>query len=247
MLKLNQDKTEFIVFCPKSQMNDLPAFTLDFCGTIVSDVSCVKNLGVYLDKSLNMEKQVSNIVRSCSNQIRAIGRIRSYITVDACKSLVSSLVTSRLDYGNALLYGINGSVLSRLQRVQNMAARLVTRKRKFDHITPVLVSLHWLPVKFRIHFKLLMYVFKILHGSAPAYLGAVVSEYRPARSLRSENALQIRAPLIRTKTYGERRFDWVASSLWAGLPGCLQREHSEIAFRRLLKTHLFRNAFNEFI
>ena len=245
MLKLNQDKTELIVFRPKNRVNDHSVFTLDICGTIIHDVSSVKNLGVHFDRALDMQKQVGTTAKACSAQIRAIGRIRPYITTEACKSLVCSLVTSRLDYGNALLYGINGSVLSRLQRVQNMAARLVTRKRKYDHITAILMSLHWLPVKFRIMFKILLYVFKIMQGTAPAYLSDVVSEYRPARCLRSEYAAQIRAPRIRTKTYGERRFDWVAATLWNGLPGCFLREHSEIAFRRLLKTHFFRLAFND--
>ena len=95
-----------------------------------------------------MEQNASAIAKSCFHQIRNIGRIRSYITVDACKTLVCSLVASRMDYGNASMYGVNASIVSKLQRVQNTTARLVTRKKKYEYITPTLVALHWLPFKF---------------------------------------------------------------------------------------------------
>jgi uncharacterized protein YfeS len=91
---------------------------------VISDAPFVKNLGVHFDKALNMEKHVSVLVKSCFAQIRTIGRIRPYLSESACKTLVAILVTSRIDYGNAILYGINNNVLSKLQRVQNTAARL---------------------------------------------------------------------------------------------------------------------------
>ena len=128
----------------------------------MTDVTYVKILGVYLDKSLSIEQHNAVVSKSCFNQIRNIGRIRSYITDSACNTLVCPLITSRLDYGNALLYGVNASALAELQRVQNTAARLIARRKKYDHITPVLIELHWLPVKFRCEYKLLVYVFNSL-------------------------------------------------------------------------------------
>ena len=134
-----------------------------------------------------MEQQASAIRRSCFQQIRNIGRIRSLISVDACRTPVCSLVISRLDYGNALLYGTNNNIISKLQRVQNTAARLITRKRKYDSITPVLISLHWLPVHYRCQYKLLIYVYKAQHGKAPSYLQELITSYKPNRAaLRSE-------------------------------------------------------------
>jgi hypothetical protein len=132
-----------------------------------------------------MVQHASAITKSCFHQIRNIGRIRSYITVDVCKTLVCSRVTSRMDFGNALIYGVNASIVSKLQRVQNTAARLVTRKKKYELITPTLVALHWLPFKFRCQYKLLLYAFKALHGLAPSYLGELIHFSKPARSLRS--------------------------------------------------------------
>ena len=157
----------------------------------MTDVTCVKNLGVYLHKSLSIEQHIAAVSKSCFNQIRNIGRIRSYITDSACNTLVCSLITSRLNYGNALLHGVNASALEELQRVQNTAARLIARRKKYDHITPVLIELHWLPVKVRCEYKLLVYVFKSLHGIAPVYLQDLLTVYKPTRSMRSENSMRI--------------------------------------------------------
>jgi hypothetical protein len=149
MLKLNEDKTELIVFAHTHRLNDFRNCQLQFDGCVVSDAPFVINLGVHFDKALNMENHVCVLVKSCFAQIRTIGRIRPYLSESACKTLVTTLVTSGLDYGNVILYGINNNVLSTLQRVQNTAARLITRKRKYDNITPELMALHWLPIKYR--------------------------------------------------------------------------------------------------
>ena len=133
--------------------------------------------------------------------------------------------------------------MDKLQRVQNTAARLITRTRKSDHITPVLMELHWLPVEFRSQYKLLLYVFKALNNLAPVYLKELIKPYKPARSLRSESASLLQVPSTRTKTYGERRFDKVAASLWNSLPVHLRVARSIAIFKKGLKTHLFRQAF----
>jgi hypothetical protein len=86
--------------------------------------------------------------------IKSIGRIRKYLSKEDLKRLVNALVISRLDYANSILYGLPKYELDKLQRVQNAAARLITGKKKSDHITPVLKELHWLPIKYRIHFKM---------------------------------------------------------------------------------------------
>ena len=151
LLKLNTDKTEVIVFSSKAKLNNMRHFELTIGNDTIQPSTCVKNLGVYLDSALTMEKQVSAVAKACFYQIRNIGQIRKFLTTNACKALVHSLVTSRLDYGNALLYGIAGGLLGRLQRVQNAAARLITRTRKREHDTPVLQCRHWLPVEHRIY------------------------------------------------------------------------------------------------
>ena len=194
MLKLNEDKTELLVFAPKHRVKDFSDLKLSLGENIVQNSSCIKNLGVYFDNSLEMSQQISTISKACFFQIRNIGRIRPYISEDATKSLVCSLVTSRLDYGNALLYGLPACAIQRLQRVQNTAAKLITRKKKYDHVSQILKSLHWLPVPFRCKYKILLHVFQSLHQKAPKYIQELVNTYKPARTLRSENKMEFVKP-----------------------------------------------------
>jgi len=155
-------------------------------------------------------------------------------------------VTSRLDYGNALLYGLPASAIQRLQRIQNTAARVVTRRKKHDHITPTLETLHWLPVHYRVQYKILLYVFKALKQEAPLCLEELVNIYKPARSLRSENNTSLVTLIVRNKSYGERRFDKAAASLWNDLPNELRNLQSVNVFKKKLMTHFFRQAFLSF-
>ncbi|XP_071153751.1 uncharacterized protein [Mytilus edulis] len=244
MLKSNENKTELIVFAPKNRVKDLSNMNLNLGGIIVGDADCVKNLGIYFEITLTIDKQISAVSKLCFNQIRNIGRIRPFITEEACKTLVCSLLTSRLDYGNALLYGLPATSIQRLQRVQNTAARVITRKRKYDHKTPIFKSLHWLPVTYRCQYKLLVYVFKALHEEAPVYLQELVEIYKPMRALISENSMILTTPRVRTKTYGDRRFDKAAAVLWNDLPSDLRNIHCVNVFKKHLKTHLYRHAFN---
>ncbi len=243
LLQINQEKTELIIFAPKNRTSDFSNCSFRFDGCVLHDAAYVKNLGMYFDRTMSMEKQVCEVSKSCHFQIRNIGRIRRFITIDACKTLVASLVTSRLDYGNVLLYGINDCYLAKLQRVQNTAARLITKTRRYEHITPVLSSLHWLPVKFRPMYKILLYTFKALHGRAPEYIKDLVTRYETRRTLRSQSHTTLTVPRVRTKTYGERRFDIASTKIWNELPSNLQNEQSFEIFKKRIKTHLFKLAY----
>jgi len=135
MLMLNEEKTELIIFNPKHQVGINEELRLQVGKNTVSVGSSVKNLGIYFDTSLTMERQVNAISKAaCYYQIRNIG----YITLDACKTLAHALITSRLDYGNAPLYGLPSTLMTRLQKVQNVSARLVTRTHEIEYIIQVL-------------------------------------------------------------------------------------------------------------
>ena len=244
MLKLNHDKTELVVFAPRKSARDLADIRLTFDGCVIKPVPVVKNLGAYFDAALSMDSHVCAVAKSCYFQIRNIGRIRHLIDEETCKTLIHALVTSRLDYANALLVGLPCSATNKLQRVQNTAARMVTRTKKHDHITPVLIDLHWLPVQFRIQFKVLVHTYKAVHRQGPVYLSELIIPYCPPRTLRSENGMLLNVPRTRTKLYGNRRFDFSASTLWNALPLDLRRAKSLDIFKQNLKTHLFKSAFN---
>jgi len=140
---------------------------------LVKPSSAVLDLGVNIDGQLNMADHVAALRRPCLFQLRQLRMVRSFLTLEAAKTLVHAFVSSRLDYCNVLLYGIGDGLLTKLQTVQNAAARVVTGTKKFDHITPVLCQLHWLPVRQRITFKLAMIIFKCLRSLASSYLADV--------------------------------------------------------------------------
>ena len=119
------------------------------------------------------------------NHLRNIARIKKYLTAGSTKSAVLSLLVSRFDYCNGLPCGIPEELIYKLQRVQNNAAWVVTLTKKHDHITPVLKELHWLPVRKRIEFKILLLAYKCLHETAPSYLREMLKEYVPPQTLRS--------------------------------------------------------------
>ena len=179
---------------------------------IVPSPHC-KSLGVIFDKNFSMQSQISAVCRSTHFHLRNIGTIRPLITESAAAQLVHSLVSSRLDYCNALLYGIPSSQLYRLQRIQNIAARIVTCTPKYAHITPVLKNLHWLPIEARIVFKILLLTYRCLNGMAPTYLCELITPYSPNRSLRSGSHHLLKIPRYKLETYGKRSFSVCAPSL----------------------------------
>ena len=243
-LKINDDKTEFLIIAsPHSHKKLTDNHSLTVGNSSIGPSSSAKNLGVIFDNNMNMEKQVSNICKSANFQLRNIGSIRKCLNDTAAAQLVHSLITSRLDYCNSLLGGIPDSQIERLQRVQNNAARIVARLKKFDHITPTLRSLHWLPVKYRIEFKTLLLTYRILNDSAPSYLKDLISPYKQSRSLRSGDKLLLTVPRSKTKSYGDRCFSFRAPKAWNALPLEIRSSENINSFKSNVKTHLFRNAY----
>ncbi len=120
---------------------------------------------------------------------------------------------------------------------------ILTRSRKYGHITPILQSLHWLPIKFRISYKILLLTFKALNGLAPAYLTSLLSRYNPTRSLRSQNSGLLVVPRIAKSTKGGRAFSYLAPKLWNSLLDNVRGSNTLSLFKSRLKTHLFSQAF----
>ena len=160
------------------------------------------------------------------------------------KVLVHAFVNSKLDYCNSLAYGLPKYLLQKLQYVQNAAARLITGIRKHDHITPILMDLHWLPVNQRIQFKILLLTFKSLNGLAPVYIDEMIQRYVPNRKLRSSSAFLLKQNKWNLKSYGFRTFTVAAPFLWNSLPLEVKSSPSLNIFKSKLKTHLFKCAFN---
>ena len=176
-------------------------------------------------------------------QIHSISRCLSRPVLEA---LVVALVLTRLDYGNATLYGLPTTALNKLQSVMNAAARLVCNKRKFDHVTPILRDLHWLRIQQRTQFKVAVLTFRCLHGLAPPYLTEGlqrVSDLPSRRRLRSSSTADLIVPSTRLSTVGDRAFPVAAARTWNSLPASVTSAPSLEVFRRRLKTELFRRAY----
>ena len=213
MLKLNDDKTEFIVFKSKHNVNTFAEQNVQVGGTRVGISSKIKNLGVTFDQTLSMQAHVNTIAKNCFYYLRNIARIRRMLSEEDCKAIVHTFVISRLDYCNVLLYGLPKKTLHTLQRVQNYAARLILRFGRSEHITPVLYYLHWLPVELRVDYKMLLYTYKAFYDHAPPYICDMITKYKPRRQLRSSDKCMLVVPKIRTKGYGARSFLYASATL----------------------------------
>ena len=121
-----------------------------------------------------LKQHISTVCQTDFFHLRSIGQIRRYLTEDSCTTLVHSLVSTRIDYCNSLLVNLPACSLQKLQRVLNTAARIVSLRPKRDDISPVLTSLHWLPIEHRIHYKIILFVFRCLHNLAPSYLSKLL-------------------------------------------------------------------------
>ena len=251
MLKLNDDKTELIVFASRYNQHLYSDASMMIGNTTVVCEPQVKNLGVIFDQVMSMRQHVNYTSRTARFHLRNISRIRRYIPEESCKLVVQSLVTSRLDYSNGLLYGIPKSAVSILQSVQNSAARIVTKTAPREHITPVLRELHWLPVDRRIEYKILLYAYKALNGLVPEYLCNMVELYAPDRVLRSASQNLLVVPRGKHCQYGMRTFAMAAATLWNSLnvrdrSNRIRGSPSLESFKSNLKTLLFREHFYPF-
>ena len=169
-LKLDEDKTEMILLSsPKSNLTLPSSVDLNGCSVTISS-SALNLVGVTFDQSLSFHQHVANVCRLCYLEIHCISSVHHLLTDDATKAFLCAFVLSRLDYCNALLACSPKHLIEKLQKVQNHAARLIFPCSKFDHVTPLLHSLHWLPVHMRTDYKISSLCFKVLESTAPSYL-----------------------------------------------------------------------------
>ena len=198
------------------------------------------------DSQLSMQNHVKMVCQTAYCHLRSISQIRHLLNQSAAECIVHAFITSRLDYANALLYGLPLSQLKRLQSIQNTSARIITRTKMSEHITPVLFSLHWLPIKYRIMFKILLLTFKALKTNCPSYIQDLLLPYKPSRKLRSADLGLLVVPTTRRASYGDRSFSKTAPTLWNELPVEMRATSTSVStFKQQLKSYLFKLAYPE--
>ncbi len=159
-----------------------------------------QNITVIIDSELCLSKHINLVVRNSFYQLRVISKLKSFLSFQELEKVIHAFITSRLDYCNSLYSGLPQSSLSRLQLVQNAAVRLLTGAKKYDHVTPILASLHWLPLHFRVQFKIVLFVFKALNNQALSYLKSLLIPVSSIRHLRSTDRALLSVPRSRLKT-----------------------------------------------
>ncbi|KAJ8384479.1 hypothetical protein AAFF_G00205000 [Aldrovandia affinis] len=240
-LKLNLGKTELLFLPAKGSPMIDALITME--GSIVSPSQSARSLGVTLDNQLCISRHIAAITRTCRFSLYNIRRIRPFFTQEATELLVQALVISRLDYCNSLLAGLPAGAIKPLQLVQNAAAHLVFNQPKFTHVTPLLSSLHWLPIAARIRFKSLVLAFQVARGTAPPYLQSLITPYTSPRPLRSASSGKLTVPSLRapgSRSSRSRLFSVLIPRWWNDLPQSVRTAESLAIFRKRLKTHLFR-------
>jgi hypothetical protein len=241
-LMLNNSKTEFLIAGTHQSIKKLPPLQLQVGDSTIKPSSHVRNLGVLFDTNMTMSKQVSAIVSAANYQLRNLRRLRRYLDQDTRHQVVRALILSRLDYGNALLYGTTAKELNRLQSIQNKSAKLIFSAARLDSPAPLLHSLHWLPIRERITFKLCLYVYKALNGHAPHYLiNSLKLKGKPSqgpitRSSSDTSLLVIPPTRI---CVGDQAFAAAGPSVWNTLPRHIRDAPTIDSFKQGLKTHLY--------
>ncbi len=244
MLKSNGEKLELSVHGTPQQLAKLENISIKVDGVVLTPKAEVRNLGVIFDPTLSMKPHVNALCKRAYHELHNINCIRSSLNKEAAAMVIHSFVTSRIDNCNALLYGLPNSTIYKVQGVQNSAARTLTGAKRRDHITPVLKSLHWLKVKPRIEYKLLIIVYKCLYGNGPQYLKDLLVFKTHSRNLRSsaDNSI-LEVPKTKLTTGGDRSFHRAGPTLWNNLPQHIRQSDTLSQFKSKLKKHLYQREY----
>ena len=244
-LKLNDDKSEFIVFGTPQQLSKVSDMEICIgCDTIKAAES-VRNLGYYMDQHLLKTQCTLTKLSSCLYLLlKTIARIRHLIDEGTCKMIVQALVISKLDYGNSLLLGSAEYELDKLQKIQNLSCWFICNLSKYDHVTDHMKELHWLRIRERITYKVARLAFHCYTDMAPAYLREILPSSHGRTSLRSGSNNTM--PVMRSKlsTVHSSSFSSMAPRIWNRLPSEIRSEKNIVSFKTKLKTHLFRISYN---
>ena len=195
-------------------------------------------LGVTLDPLLSMGEHVIEVVKGCNYHLHSLRYIRSSLTIEVANTVACSLILSKMDYCNSLLYGASEGVKHKLQVVQNNVARAVLRAGYRAKPDPLLQHLHWLPIKSRIDFKIATLTFKALSSDQPKYLRDLIVRETHTRPLRSDDLDRLVIPGLPLKT-AKGSFAKSAPKVWNSLSVGTKQANTVQNFCGLLKTELF--------
>ncbi len=237
LLQLNLAKTELFVVSANPELHH--NFSVQLGSSTITHSRTARNLGVVINDQLSFTDHIATTARSYRFALYNIRKIRPSLSEQAAQLLVQALVLSKLDYCNALLAGLPTCTIKPLQLIQNAAARVVFNEPKKAHVTPLFISLHWLPVAARIIFKVLMFAYKTTTGAAPIYLKSLIQTYAPSRSLCSASEQRLVVPSQRGTKSLSQTFSWTLPSWWNDLPISIRTAESLVNFKKTSKDTSF--------
>ncbi len=244
-LKLNGDKTELLFIGTPQQQAKLCHPSISIGESAIQPSESARNLGVIFDQSMTLKAHISSVSKTAYHQLYNISVARKWLNRKAAATAIQAFVTSRLDFSNSLYYGLPNCDIIRLQRIQDAAARTLTGTKKGKRaVEKIRKDIHWLPVRQRIEYKVLLIAFKAMQGIAPPYVADLLHPYKPSCGLRSGTSTLLRERKTSLVTGGDRSFVKAAPLLWNQLPESLCAAESASSFKGQLKTHLFKKAYN---
>ena len=263
-LKMNDSKTEFIIIGSHQQLAKIDLTRIMVGESRIWAMDDVRNLKAYLDKNMSMKTSIEVKCNTSFCHLYSLRRITKYLSCQATEALIHAFIFSHIDYCNGLLNGVPKYQIHKLQRIQNVAARLVHKLPKFSHVTPLLMDLHWLPVEYHIKYKLLLFTYKGIHQMAPQYInekftwkstwyrswlssvvrGIVFVNGNVSGDIVFDDIIYFSVPRTKSVTFEQRSLAVAGPQLWNSLPIDIKMENSLDGFKSKIKSYLFKQAFN---
>ena len=246
-LKLNDDKTEVVLYGTRQQMEKLKKsniFEIKIGNEKTKPSPSVRNLGFHMESQLKSQTHVAKVCGTAYNTLKNVARIHNLLTPEAAKIIVQGLVISKLDYCNGLLLGISNHQLNKLQIVQNMGCRVIKTLRKFDHITEAMKDLHWLKIPEHIQFNVLVTIYQCINGLAPSFLIDLLDLNLMRRNFRSDTQGKLPIPQCNLSQVCNNSIRYAGPRLWNELPQNKREAKTLGSFKILLKTYLFSKCYD---
>jgi hypothetical protein len=240
-LKLNPEKTVFLPISRKQK--DFEPIQIN-SGCVVHPSTQARNLGIVFDNQMTFNAHITSLRRSCFHNIRNIQQIKHFIPSEMLHQIFLAMVVSKLDFCNSLYCALNCGQLRKIQVIQNSCARIITKTKLRDSITPKLAELHWLPIKYRYIYKLATWGHKIVYDDqTPSYLKSIIELRQSRRLTRASLVPSFIPPKYNLITVGGKGIDVHISTTWNSLPADLRNIEEFPEFKNHLKTYLFQQAF----
>ena len=245
-LKMNNSKTEFIMFGSRKMLTKCITRDININGTRVKKENVIRYMGVWMDGVLSFKYRVKMKCKSAMFNLVHIKRLRPSLTVEAANILVMGLVISHLDYANSILLGVPDVTIKQLQHVQNMAAKVVLQADKYASPRECMKNMHWLPICKRAEHKVLTIVYKCTRGIAPKYLQDLIKKCIPSRpGLHSRgSSTKLVVPCVTRQTFAARAFSVGGPSLWSSLPADITEAPNVEQFKIRFKTRMFKEIYD---